>query len=342
MDLNEEAESIERYAEDLQGRIEKYDREEELHIEALQRNLEHPASFDWFQHQRKRRPSFSSSANANPHGSPGHSGNPAAAAADPNLPAVEGNDPASPANGGRPQLKKTDSFKKRLQQSYYLKDKGPALSHPAFFSAAKPSPKHRQGRKASPKGRAAFWGNEGRLASASLESQQSSPQVQTSALPAAPSSAFRSPGTVEAADFEAVAADSPLELRKSVLFTAAEKRSSLSRIFRDGILFSSLDDEEAEAAASATANGLGTADRPPRVMRSGSEDRTDNLEKGAASFFASPSLHHRAASPSGLEDGRTGRRRGSGQRQAQEDALLQQQLHQPGPAQQESGNCIVQ
>jgi hypothetical protein len=283
MSLEEEAESIEKYADDIQERIAKHDKEEALRLETLQKSLHrNSSSTDWFHHQKKRRPSFSSnhaSAAATPKGEQ---------ATTPITPGVGGGNetPTTPS-----LLKKTDSFKQRLPPD-------PVRGLSSLPASPRTALRYSKQQQNSP--------SRGR----SLRSIEAGVMKSTS----------NDSATGEGWDdsFEGIRVEDisepPVEVRKSILLNSQKNHNkdntitggtnSLNRVFLDGVLFSSLEDEDITKGMngrSVLGNGHHPTGMPKKksrsthsdgdqenIMETGSAKITTNGNSNNTNFFAPP------------------------------------------------------
>jgi hypothetical protein len=151
MNLAEEAKSIEKYAEQIQIRHETYEQEEDLRLRIIQKSLDQPStsarnlsdhivSFEEWSHRKHMNsvypsssPSISSKNRKSVKSPPGEGKekNPkqpggGGLTVDVNATAGDGT-PSTPKSSSR--LKKTDSFKKKLRESYFIHHKHSPKNH---------------------------------------------------------------------------------------------------------------------------------------------------------------------------------------------------------------------
>jgi hypothetical protein len=153
MNLTEEAKSIEKYAEDIHLRIEKYEQEEDLRLRIIQKSLDQPSttstrhlsdslvSFEEWSHRKhinnvypSSSPSLSSKNRKSMQTSSLHEGN--GKNKNSKLEGLtvdvsrEGEGaPSTPSSSSSSRLKKTDSFKKKLRESYFIHQKHSPKNH---------------------------------------------------------------------------------------------------------------------------------------------------------------------------------------------------------------------
>lgn len=260
MDLQKEAESIEKYADDIQTRAEKYEKEEALRLETLQRSLRNqamaPGNYSTIS-RNNRKSATTGSSIAGAQGTPVKAGEGNSRG---RRGGGEGGSRRKGKGGGRGKgkgeekaaeklLKKTDSFKKTLTQTYFFKDKPPVLDLNNF----QPSPKGTPGEdlEAVYRAESLDW------LRYQQQQQQQEQQGRKRQQPQKPPPAF---------DF--------------------------NRVFMDGVLFNSLDEEDSSNNNPAPLN-LSSPSSTGGRGRTPSADHVDMLEGGR--FASSPSSAYRSS-----------------------------------------------
>ena len=286
MGLETEAESIEQYAEDVQQRIKKYDEEEQLRLQTLQKSLQNQNVWlsqveEWSYQQRRsqqlqsRRSSHQTRPSSDTGSERSFTGSPSLANPTFRKQYLSGTTTTTVTAEKPRHLKKTDSFKKRLRESYYLKhqqhrspftkDTTPRSLHEVLIVGKDGSDHSSLRDEENP--RSLEHDIEGITY---VDSPKSSLNT-----PTGPNSRVSS--TYKQSFFGKSQGSSVGEDQRNILETKSS--FDMNRIFADGLLFTSLKEEE---IASTSSPGNGNLPSHRRT-RTNSEDRDNVMELGGGS-----------------------------------------------------------